>query len=51
LVFVSGGELAFVTNDQAVRASDLAIQQLAENPVALSLTGVYHNLLRRWADI
>jgi len=30
---------------------DLAIQQLAEHPAALPLTGVYHNLLRRWADL
>jgi PKHD-type hydroxylase len=34
---------------------DVAIQRLAngggENPVAVQLTGVYHNLLRRWADI
>jgi PKHD-type hydroxylase len=34
---------------------DLAIQRLgaeyAEHPSALQLTGVYHNLLRRWAEI
>jgi len=34
---------------------DLAIQRLASgspgNPVAVQLTGVYHNLLRRWAEI
>jgi PKHD-type hydroxylase len=34
---------------------DLAIQRLGgatpPNPVAVQLTGVYHNLLRRWADI
>jgi PKHD-type hydroxylase len=34
---------------------DLAIQSLGgatpPNPVAVQLTGVYHNLLRRWADI
>ena len=33
---------------------DSAIQQLtqvhAEHPVAVPLTGVYHNLLRRWAE-
>ncbi len=33
---------------------DLAIQRLnrenPEHPVAVQLTGVYHNLLRRWAD-
>ncbi len=34
---------------------DLAIQRLAgdrpDHPSALQLTGVYHNLLRRWADL
>lgn len=34
---------------------DTAIQQLAQesvgNPVGVKLTGVYHNLLRRWAEI
>ena len=34
---------------------DTAIQRIAENspehPSVLQLTGVYHNLLRRWADI
>jgi PKHD-type hydroxylase len=34
---------------------DLAIQRLGgavpANPVAVQLTGVYHNLLRRWAEI
>ncbi|HEV7765098.1 MAG TPA: Fe2+-dependent dioxygenase [Thermoanaerobaculia bacterium] len=30
---------------------DLAIQQLHEHPAALQLTGVYHNLLRRWAEV
>ena len=33
---------------------DLAIQRLVtdvpEHPAAVQLTGVYHNLLRRWAD-
>jgi PKHD-type hydroxylase len=33
---------------------DLAIQDVnresAGSPAAISLTGVYHNLLRRWAD-
>ena len=33
---------------------DLAIQDVnrerAGSPAAVSLTGVYHNLLRRWAD-
>lgn len=34
---------------------DLAIQQVnrngAEHVAAVALTGVYHNLLRRWADV
>ena len=34
---------------------DLAIQRLSsdvpEHPSAIQLTGVYHNLLRRWADL
>ena len=34
---------------------DLAIQKLnrdhAEHPSLVQLTGVYHNLLRRWADV
>jgi len=34
---------------------DLAIQHLAtdvpEHPASVQLTGVYHNLLRRWADV
>jgi len=34
---------------------DMAIQRIAENapehPSIIQLTGVYHNLLRRWADI
>jgi PKHD-type hydroxylase len=34
---------------------DTAIQRLAEgapdHPSAVQLTGVYHNLLRRWADV
>jgi PKHD-type hydroxylase len=34
---------------------DLAIQRLnseqAEHPAAVQLTGVYHNLLRRWAEV
>lgn len=34
---------------------DRAVQQvhrdLPESPAALGLTGVYHNLLRRWADV
>lgn len=34
---------------------DMAIQRIAENapehPSVIQLTGVYHNLLRRWADI
>jgi PKHD-type hydroxylase len=34
---------------------DAAIQQInesdAESPVAVQLTGVYHNLLRRWAQV
>jgi PKHD-type hydroxylase len=34
---------------------DVAIQQInserADHPVSVQLTGVYHNLLRRWADV
>ena len=31
---------------------DQAVQRLpAEDPSAIALTGVYHNLLRRWADV
>jgi len=35
---------------------DMAIQKLntergSENPSAVQFTGVYHNLLRRWAEI
>jgi PKHD-type hydroxylase len=30
---------------------DLAIQRLGEHPSAVQLTGVYHNLLRMWADV
>ena len=34
---------------------DLAIQRLnderPDHPAAVQLTGVYHNLLRRWADV
>ena len=31
---------------------DMAIQQLDSNhPSAVQLTGIYHNLLRRWADV
>lgn len=34
---------------------DMAIQQVTndapEHPAAISLTGVYHNLLRRWAEV
>jgi len=31
---------------------DQSIQRLApEHPSAIALTGVYHNLLRRWADV
>jgi PKHD-type hydroxylase len=31
---------------------DTAIQRLEpEHPSAVQLTGVYHNLLRRWADV
>jgi predicted 2-oxoglutarate/Fe(II)-dependent dioxygenase YbiX len=26
-------------------------QARAKTPAALQLTGVYHNLLRRWADV
>ena len=29
---------------------DMAIQQMPDHPSAVPLTGVYHNLLRRWAD-
>jgi PKHD-type hydroxylase len=34
---------------------DTAIQRLAKespgNPIGVQFTGVYHNLLRRWAEI
>jgi len=30
---------------------DLAIQRLGSIPAAVPLTGVYHNLLRRWANV
>jgi PKHD-type hydroxylase len=30
---------------------DAAIQQVAEQPAAVPLTGIYHNLLRRWAEL
>jgi PKHD-type hydroxylase len=31
---------------------DLAIQQIGnESPATVQLTGIYHNLLRRWADV
>ena len=34
---------------------DMAIQRLAggnpDHPAAVQLIGVYHNLLRRWADL
>jgi PKHD-type hydroxylase len=34
---------------------DLAIQRLnresPEHPVAVQITGVYHNLLRQWAEV
>ena len=34
---------------------DVSIQQLnrerGESPVAVQLTGIYHNLLRRWAEL
>jgi PKHD-type hydroxylase len=30
---------------------DTAIQRLADHPSAVQLTGVYHNLLRRWAEV
>ena len=26
-------------------------QELADQPAAVQLTGVYHNLLRRWAEV
>jgi PKHD-type hydroxylase len=29
---------------------DLAREQGLDHPVAVRLTGLYHNLLRRWAD-
>jgi PKHD-type hydroxylase len=33
----------------------VAIQRInserADHPVSVQLTGVYHNLLRRWADV
>ena len=34
---------------------DIAIQRLAtedaDQPAAVQLTGIYHNLLRKWADV
>jgi PKHD-type hydroxylase len=30
---------------------DAAIQSLNQSPAAVQLTGVYHNLVRRWAEI
>jgi PKHD-type hydroxylase len=34
---------------------DMAIQKLntqgRDNPVAVQLTGIYHNLVRRWAEV
>jgi PKHD-type hydroxylase len=34
---------------------DMSIQQISrelpDHPSALQLTGIYHNLLRRWADV
>jgi PKHD-type hydroxylase len=30
---------------------DTAIQRLSDHPAAVQLTGVYHNLIRRWAEI
>ena len=34
---------------------DVSIQRLnnerGDNPIAVQLTGVYHNLLRRWAEL
>ena len=32
------------------RATQLVHRDLAESPAAVQLTGVYHNLLRRWSD-
>lgn len=34
--------------DQSIQRVNLAIP---DNPVAVQLTGVYHNLLRRWAEV
>ncbi len=30
---------------------DSAIQGLKDHPSTIQLTGVYHNLLRRWAEV
>jgi PKHD-type hydroxylase len=30
---------------------DNAVQQVADQPAAVALTGIYHNLLRRWAEL
>ncbi len=30
---------------------DTGIQRVAQEPVSVQLTGVYHNLLRRWAEV
>jgi PKHD-type hydroxylase len=44
-----------LVRDDAERALlfdlDTAIQKVAEHPAAVPLTGVYHNLLRRWAEL
>jgi PKHD-type hydroxylase len=44
-----------LVRDDAERALlfdlDTAIQKVADHPSAVPLTGVYHNLLRRWAEL
>ena len=44
-----------LVRDDAERALlfdlDTAIQKVADHPAAVPLTGVYHNLLRRWAEL
>ena len=30
---------------------DIGIQRIAQDPASVQLTGVYHNLLRRWAEV
>ena len=47
--------LQSMVRDDAARtllfALDAAIRQVADTPVAVQLTGIYHNLVRRWAEV